>query len=457
MNTNTRRFLVTAAGLALLLAAACTGGATRDAATSAPAEPASEVTSAAVPVAQRPADATGQGAAAAVVDAAPIQTTASAASGSGVPAPAGTAVALPQATPTHASVAALATADDADRIVAAEETVLNRVYGAVLPSIVNIKVAQRAAIGDTFGFGQQGQGVQPTGEGSGFVWDREGNIVTNNHVVAGADIVSVRFFDGTEVLGDVVGTDPFSDLAVVRVDLPADRLQPVALGNSSVLKVGQIAIAIGHPFGQTFTMTSGIVSAVGRLISSGATSFGIPEAIQTDAAINPGNSGGPLLDREARVIGINAQIETTSGMNAGVGFAIPIDIAKNVVPALIKDGVFKYAYLGVSLDSVSQEIASLMDLPQTTRGALISEVTGGGPAARAGLRGGTSVARTRIGQSVRIGGDIVVKVNGIQIRSSEELIAYTALKARPGETVKMTVLRSGKEQTIDVTLGTRPG
>jgi 2-alkenal reductase len=373
--------------------------------------------------------------------------------------PTHTPVAGSASSPVASASAAVASAsgDEADRIVAAEETVLNRVYEAALPSIVNIRVAQRAAVGDVFGFGQQGQGIQPTGEGSGFVWDRNGNIVTNNHVVAGADIVSVRFFDGTEVVAEVVGTDPFSDLAVVRVDLPADRLQPVSLGDSSALKVGQMAIAIGHPFGQTFTMTSGIVSAVGRLISSGATSFGIPEAIQTDAAINPGNSGGPLLDREGRVIGINAQIETTSGTNAGVGFAIPIDIAKNVVPALIKDGQFKYAYLGVELQSVSQEIAGLMDLPLTTRGALISRVTSGGPAARSGLRGGTSDATTRIGQAVRIGGDVIIRVNGTEIRSSEELIAYTALKARPGETVRMTIIRSGKEQTIEVTLGTRPG
>jgi 2-alkenal reductase len=367
-----------------------------------------------------------------------------------------------RATPAQTQTAASgsATEDEAERIVAAEEEVLNRLYTTVLPSIVNITVAQRAAVGDTgsFGFGQPGQGgIQPTGQGSGFVWDDRGHIVTNNHVVAGADVVAVKFSDGTEVIAEVVGTDPFSDLAVVKVDLPKDRLKPVALGDSARLKVGQMAIAIGHPFGQTFTMTTGIVSAVGRLIPSGATPFGIPEAVQTDAAINPGNSGGPLLDREARVLGINAQIESNSGANAGVGFAIPVNIARNVVPALIKDGKYEYAYLGVSLSNMTQEIAGLMNLPDETRGALVVEITSRGPAERSGLRGATRSARSRLGLNLALGGDVIVKVNDTAIRGSDELIAYTALRARPGEKVKMTVIRDGKEQTIDVTLGTRPG
>jgi 2-alkenal reductase len=366
----------------------------------------------------------------------------------------------PAPTQTQTAASALTTDDEAERIVAAEEEVLNRLYAAVLPSIVNITVAQRAAVGDTspFGSGQQGQGgIQPTGQGSGFVWDDQGHIVTNNHVVAGADVVAVKFSDGTEVIAEVVGTDPFSDLAVVKVDLPKDRLKPVALGDSARLKVGQMAIAIGHPFGQTFTMTTGIVSAVGRLIPSGTTPFRIPEAVQTDAAINPGNSGGPLLDREARVIGINAQIESSSGANAGVGFAIPVNIAKKVVPALIKDGKYEYAYLGVSLSNMTQEIAGLMNLPDETRGALVVEITSRGPAERSGLRGATRSARSRLGLNLALGGDVIVKVNDTAIRGSDELIAYTALRARPGEKVKMTVIRDGKEQTIDVTLGTRPG
>ncbi|MBI4219835.1 MAG: trypsin-like peptidase domain-containing protein [Chloroflexi bacterium] len=341
---------------------------------------------------------------------------------------------------------------DAQEVVAAQESVLNGVYEGSVPSIVNITVAQRAAVGD---LGSQG-GAVPRGEGSGFVWDDSGHIVTNNHVVAGADVVQVRFFDGTEVIAEVVGTDPGSDLAVVKVDLPKSKLKPIAIGDSSQVKVGQLAIAIGHPFGKNFTMTSGIVSAVGRVIPTGATAFSIPEAIQTDAPINPGNSGGPLLDREGRVIGVNSQIESQTGANVGIGYAVPSNIVRTVVPALIKDGKFEYAYLGVRLTSMTQELARLMELPLDTRGALLVSLERGGPAEQAGLRGATREARTRLGVNAAVGGDVIAKLGDTPIRSDGDLISYISLKARPGDRVKATIIRDGKSMEVEVTLGTRP-
>jgi len=359
--------------------------------------------------------------------------------------------------PATTAAAPVAAEPDAQALLAAHELVVNNIYSSVLPSIVNINIASRAPVGDLGPFGSATpRDLQPRGEGSGFVWDNLGHIVTNNHVVAGADVVSVKFYDGTEVLGEVIGTDPNSDLAVVKVALPEKKLAPLALGDSAKLVVGQMALAIGHPFGATFTLTTGIVSAVGRTIPSGSTPFGIPEAIQTDAAINPGNSGGPLLDRSGRVIGINAQIQSTSGGNTGVGFAIPVNTAKLVVPALIADGKFEYAYLGVTLSNVTQEIAELMELPKGTRGALLISISRAGPADRAGLRAGSARARSSLGVDLILGGDIVTAVDGVPIRSSDELVAYTALRARPGETRKLTVLRDGKEMTINLTFGTRP-
>lgn len=368
-------------------------------------------------------------------------------------------VSNPQATVGAGPVAAVQQTPELEPadIVAAHEAVINGVYRAVLPSIVNINIAARAPIGDAGPFGSGAPGaLQPRGQGSGFVWDDRGYIVTNNHVVAGAEVVSVKFHDGTEVIAEVVGTDPNSDLAVVKVELPKEKLAPVVLGDSAKLAVGQMAIAIGHPFGESFTLTTGIVSAVGRVIPSGSTPFGIPEAIQTDAAINPGNSGGPLLDRTGSVIGINVQIRTESGGNTGVGFAIPVNIAKIVVPALIADGTFDYAYLGVSLSNVTQEVAGLMKLPADTRGALLVSVARSSPADRAGLRAGTVRQKSSLGVDLNLGGDIVIAVDGTPIQSSDDLVSYTALRARPGDTRKFTVMRDGKEVTVDLTFGTRP-
>ena len=288
--------------------------------------------------------------------------------------------------------------DGADALVAAQEQVLGHIYETVLPSVVHIQVtgsagrvtASRVCRPIPNSFRPPDGLVQ--GEGSGFVWDKDGHILTNNHVVDDASEVIVVFPDGTEASAKVLGTDPNADLAVIQVDVAASLLIPVQLGDSNEVKVGQMAVAIGNPFGLENTMTYGIISAVGRTISSGSSQFSIPEVIQTDAPINPGNSGGPLLDRQGQVIGINTQIVSRSGSNSGIGFAVPINIAKRVVPSLIENGEYAYPWMGISGQTLRPQVAEAMNLDQDIRGALVSAVTRNGPAAKAGLRGGSRSA-----------------------------------------------------------------
>ncbi len=347
---------------------------------------------------------------------------------------------------------------EADALVAAQEEVLARIYETVLPSVVHIEVSAGAGSGAVpgtpFNREQLPDGLLQ-GEGSGFVWDKDGHIVTNNHVVEDASEVLVVFPDGTEAPAEVLGADPNADLAVIRVDVPASLLAPVQLGDSGDVGVGQIAVAIGNPFGLENTMTLGIISAVGRTISSGATSFSIPEVIQTDAPINPGNSGGPLLDRQGRVIGINTQIVSDSGSNSGIGFAVPINIAKRVVPALIEDGEYAYPWLGISGQTLRPQIAEAMNLEADQRGALVSAVASNGPGAKAGLRGGSREAQVE-GISIPMGGDLIVAIDNQNVAGMDDLIAYLVDSTSPGDTVSLTILRDGKERTLQITLGTRP-
>lgn len=370
-------------------------------------------------------------------------------SDSAVPAQSRVLAAMPTPMPT---LAPAELPQDAEAIVAAQEEVLSRIYENALPSVVHIRVVQKVQAP-----GIQGpQEFYRRGEGSGFVWDREGHTVTNNHVVEGSDRVEVVFWDGTTVEAAVLGTDPDADLAVIKVDLPAEKLQPLSLGDSASLKVGQMAVAIGNPFGQEFTMTSGIISALGRTIRSGASFFSIPEVIQTDAPINPGNSGGPLLDRQGRVIGINTMIISQSGASAGIGFAVPVNIAKRVVPALIEEGRYEYAWLGISGTSLTPELARLMDLPEETRGTLVVNVAKDGPAEKAGLRGSDKTVK-KDGQELQIGGDVIVSINGQPVEDMDDLIAYLVRETRPGDTVKLGLIRQGgRRETVEVVLGTRP-
>jgi len=358
---------------------------------------------------------------------------------------ANTPTAIPAPTPTPLPVTAL-------KVGTTEEELLVNIYERVNPAVVNIRVIKRVEQPATFltpdEFYQEGQG-------SGFVWDQEGHIVTNNHVVEGADEVEVVFWDDTVAEGKVIGTDPDSDLAVVEVDLPAEELHPVELSDSDELRVGQLAIAIGNPFGQAGTMTRGIVSALGRTFSSGSSPFAIPEMIQTDAAINPGNSGGPLLDSQGRVIGINTLILSRSGSNSGVGFAVPVNMAKRVVPVLIEEGEYQYAWLGITGQDLIPAIVEAMDLPASTRGALVVAVGQGGPADQAGLRGSTETVEIK-GRPLEIGGDIILAIDGTPVQDMDDVIVYLVKNTRPGQKVELSILRDGQEQKLTVELGERP-
>ncbi|MBA3376173.1 MAG: trypsin-like peptidase domain-containing protein [Actinobacteria bacterium] len=277
-------------------------------------------------------------------------------------------------------------------------------------------------------------------QGSGFVFDEGGHIVTNQHVVEGASSISVRFWDGSSRAARLVGTDASTDLAVIDVNAPASFLEPLRLGDSSDVDVGDGVVAMGSPFGLEGTVTSGIVSALHRQMTA-PNNFTITDSIQTDAAINHGNSGGPLVDQQGRVIGVNAQIESESGGSDGVGFAIPSDTVRSIVTQIIATGEAEHAYLGVSM------------LP-VPGGAAVTEVHPGAPAEKAGLRPATGT-RTVEGQEIPSGGDVIVEFDGDAISTSAELQSAVDAK-KPGDVVSLTVLRGGKRRMLDVTLGTRP-
>jgi 2-alkenal reductase len=322
-----------------------------------------------------------------------------------------------------------------------EEDGLASLYEDVNPGVVNIQVYVERA------------GMRGAGAGSGFILDEEGHIVTNHHVVADADLVTVIFCDGTEVQAEIVGTDADSDLAVVKVDRLPEGVHPLPLGASNAVSPGDWVIASGNPFSLGSSMTLGIVSAVGRTIPIAETPFSIPSAIQTDAAINPGNSGGPLLTMDGQVVGVNAQIESTTGTNSGVGFAIPSDVVSLVIPELIEDGDFAWPWLGVSGTDVSLLVQEASDL-QTQEGAYIDEVVENSPAARAGLQGSTG-RRQISGQTVPVGGDVILGADGEPIGDFTGLLTTVAFK-QPGETVELTVLRDGRQRQVTVELAQRP-
>jgi S1-C subfamily serine protease len=294
-----------------------------------------------------------------------------------------------------------------------------------------------------------------TATGSGFLIDTEGHIVTNNHVVEEADRVEVKLGSSdTTYEAEVVGTDPATDVALLEIDAPADRLHPLSLGDSSKVQVGEQVVAIGNPFGLDRTVTAGIVSAIQRQIQA-PNGFSISHVIQTDAAINPGNSGGPLIDSSGRVIGINSQIQTGggSGGNVGIGFAVPINTARDVVEQIERNGEVKHAFLGISGGDITPELARALKLP-VEEGVLVNEVVEGGPADEAGLKGGDTSA-TIEGASIRLGGDVITEVDGEKVNGMEEVI-NAVNSASPGDKMELTIDRDGDTRTVEVTLGVRP-
>ncbi len=351
--------------------------------------------------------------------------------------------------------------------MAAYESALENIYAQVGPSVVAIDVvsqpqAARPNVPGNRGFGfRPQQPQQPQGAlGSGFVWDAQGHIVTNNHVIDGATSISVTFSDGSTVPAKLVGADVNSDLAVIQVNVPASQLHPVHLADSTQIKVGQFAIAIGNPFGEQNTMTTGIVSALGRSLPVNdntvqGPSYTIPDVIQTDAPINPGNSGGVLLNADGNVLGVTAAIESPAGTSAGIGFAIPSVIVQKVVPELIKTGSYAHPYIGIGGASLNSTLAQAMNLKPDQRGALVISVAANGPASKAGLRGSTKPA-TIDGQQVNVGGDVIVAIDSQPVKGFDDVVAYLARATNVNQTVTLTILRDGQQQSVQVTLAARP-
>jgi 2-alkenal reductase len=301
--------------------------------------------------------------------------------------------------------------------------------------------------------------TQAAALGSGFVYDNQGHIVTNEHVIANAGNIEVDFATGFKAHGTVLGSDPAADLAVLLVQAPADQLIPLPLADSDQVQVGQRVIAIGNPFGLAGTMTLGIVSGLGRSLESNATApgggtFSAPDIIQTDAAVNPGNSGGPLLNDAGQVIGINKAIESTSGVNSGVSFAVASNTVKQIVPELIKNGKFLYPYLGLTgLQEVTLFAQEQLKLPQSS-GVYVISVTPGGPSDKGGVHADTAAADAL---ELKGDGDLIIAIDGHPVSIFSDILSYIINHARPGQEVTLTLIRGGNKMDVKVTLGERPG
>jgi 2-alkenal reductase len=331
--------------------------------------------------------------------------------------------------------------------IAPTQELLADLYDHVAPSVVNIQVTAtrpNAQAGSPFG----PQGEAPVqGQGSGWIYDSEGHIVTNNHVVEGATQMTVYFSNGMWADAELVATDPSADLAVIKVTPPEGfEWRPLPIAEANSLRVGFTVAALGSPFGLQETMTTGIVSALGRSVpmDSGlgnGSSYSLPDVIQTDTAINPGNSGGPLLNLLGEVVGVNFAINTTSGSSSGVGFAIPISVVQKIVPALIADGGYRYSYLGISGATVNALVAERNNLDENTLGIYVADVVANGPADESGVEPG----------------DIIVGINGQAVTQFEELISYLFNSTQPGDTATLLVSRDGREVEVEVTVEARPG
>ncbi len=320
-----------------------------------------------------------------------------------------------------------------------EEQLVIDVYARVGPAVVCITAPR-----------QFGECI-----GSGFVIDLEGHIVTNDHVAGATDELLVTLANEHTVPAKVLGTDPGSDLAVLRIDVPAEELTVAELGESATLRVGQRAIAIGNPFGLERTITTGVISSLARTMPRDDSGFQLAELIQTDAAINPGNSGGPLLDSRGKVIGVNTAITSNTATNSGVGFAIPVDTVRRVAPELIARGRYRHPWLGISGGTITSEMVEAGNLPVET-GVLIAEVEPDSPAEKAGLRGGSQQVQVS-GLPMLVGGDIVIAINEVQVKGFDDMVNYLAGHTSVGDVVTLTIVRDAQETDIGVTLEERPG
>jgi len=354
-------------------------------------------------------------------------------------------------TATTASPVATPIPDETEAVNALESQVI-AVYEAVSPAVVNI--TNRSYAYDMFM-----RAVPQEGSGSGFVHDTQGHIVTNYHVVENAEELLVTLANGQVYEAEIIGTDPANDLAVIRIDAGANPPEPVALGDSDELRVGQFVLAIGNPFGLEQTLTTGVVSALGRVIESPEDSRFIGEAIQTDAAINPGNSGGPLLDLQGRVIGVNSQIISPSGASSGIGFAVSANTVRRVVPELIAQGYYPHPWLGTQMLPLTPSTAKAfrdagMNVP-VDAGLLVIEAVKGASADKAGIRGGSRVVR--IGRyQIPLDGDIIIAIDGEPVNDFQELTVYLETETTVGDIVDVTIIRDGEKLTVPMALGERP-
>ena len=367
---------------------------------------------------------------------------------SNVAAQTGKATATPTSSVTQTASGSLLTDGT---VIEQVQSIYRGIYDTVNPSVVNIQVL------GTYNYGFYVGAV--SSQGSGFVWDTQGHIVTNNHVVENAYNITVTFSDGTTTTAEVVGTDVQSDLAVIKVDPTGLTLHPVSLGNSQIVKVGDLVIAIGNPYGLAGSMTQGIVSALSRSLTVdssnpfSSSTYTIPDIIQTDAAVNPGNSGGVLVNTSGEVIGVTSAIQSTTNANAGIAFAIPSHIVERIVPVLIKDGRYQHPSLGLSGITLTANYATEMGLDANTHGVLITRITPGGAADQAGLKE-TTQQYTRYNRGVIIFGDVITAIDGNPVRTYEDLISYIFNKTEVGQRVELTILRDGKEMSVTATLQT---
>ncbi len=346
-----------------------------------------------------------------------------------------------------------------------ETQIMHSVYSQVNPSVVSITVRMPNGTNNLMPpfspFNQQGVQPYSYAAGSGFVYDTAGHIVTNAHVVDGADQIEITFSDGTMMHATLVGIDRDSDIAVIKANGNISHYQPVPLADSNSVQVGDLAIAIGNPFEEAGTMTKGIVSGLHRTVdgltqaANSNGTFTIPDAIQTDAAVNPGNSGGPLLNAQGQVIGVNEQIASQVRQSSGVSFAIPANIVKLAADQLIKNGKVQHTWLGIAGTPLTLDLNDALHLNENTHGVYVSSVQQGSPAFKAGLQAGNQTSQVD-GQPVMLGGDVIIAVDKQPVKTFDDLTSYLFLNTHVGQTITLTILRNGKQQDVSVTLAARP-